>query len=272
MPPDRSDDTPPLHEADPAWLGQLASGMNWLVAGLWASILFGAITTGLSLGIVAEAYAGILTGEHRELADTADLVPAWFNVLIALGIATLSAVFLVGCWRVTQDDPAARTVAPSLAMTRWTCVPAFVINIPASLALLAGGNLLIAIAALGLKLAALSLLSIGFPASLIYLRHLARRLPDPGLARQTTLVFWGQFAAGLLLIGCMIVMLVIVVMAALDNAAADLGPWLMWIMAPGLVAVIGFFLWWVWLMMAYRSRLSAAHKAARRDAAQAPAA
>jgi len=262
MPPDRSDDTRPLHEADPHWLDQLLSGMFWLVLAILGSIAFAIITTAISVRLTLHAWqrsGGIGT-------ELAELTPAWLTIATALGIALLSALFLLGTWRATAPEPGQPGPAPSLAMTRWTCVPAFAINIPASLMLLVIGNLPLAIAALAIKLVALSLLSVGFPASLIYLRHLARRIPAPGLARQTTIVFWGQFAAGLLLIACLVAALLITLAQYAQNPATadgfDAGPMLLAVLAPGVLAIVGFFVWWVVLMLLYHRRFKQVHAAA----------
>lgn len=248
---------PPLHETDPQWLGQLASGMSWLVWGILGSLLFTAGTVAMAAQVILYSYQKLEAGEN---ATYEELTPLWMMVATSLGLVVLSVVFLVGSWKATAPEPGRQTTAPSLAMTRWTCVPAFAMNIPASLALLGAGNIFIAISSLGIKLIALSLLSIGFPASLIYLRFLARRIPAPSLARQTSIVFWGQFVAGLLLVACLIAATLYVISEFQRNAGLDLGPNVGLIFLPGLLSIFAFLVWWIVLMFVYRSRFAQAHR------------
>lgn len=259
MPSDAPDDVPYLHQADPAWVAKLASGMNWLVVGLGLSIALAIASIALSIDLTRQILEQIDTIELEQLDD---FIPAWLCTVSALSLAIISIVFLIGCLRFTAEEPG-RPIAPSLAMTRWTCVPAFAINIPASLALLVPGGVIIAILSIALKLTVIALLSVGFPASLVYMRYLANRVPAPGLAKQAMIVFWGQFIAGILLIACLVVLLIVVIIATQRDTVADLGLSLLWIMIPALLSILLFFVWWVWLMLCYRSRLARASKLRR---------
>lgn len=254
-----------LDRSDPAWLRTLTRGSSWVLAGIFGSLVLLPL---LSVVAVTRLDTTMLTDPAAAPLDAAMHMPFWVTAASSGLLVILSIVFMLGCWWLTEPEPGAASLMASQAITRWTTAPAFAINIPASLMVLAVDTLPVILAALAIKLLAAAVLSIGFPASLIYLRELARRAPAPRLAGHTTVVFWGQFAAGLLLIGCLLVALIWVALSIVDEVGASgsssprsmAGPAA--VMLLGFASVILFVAWWVAVMLGYRLMLGRAYRQA----------
>lgn len=251
---------PPLSEADSRWLKQLVVGMGWLLAAIVLSLVYTTIVALQSAAITTEVINDVSQNPADLPSDLSEYLPAWMTPTLSIGLAAVSALFLVGSWRTTAPEPGRPNPHPALTTTRITCVPAFAMNIPASLLLLAPGSTTLAIVSLTIKLLAVALLSVGFPASLIYLRHLAQRIPAPRLAKHTAIVFWGQFVAGFVLIGGLVAFAALLIYEVSAGDTIDISPGIFIPFAPGVIALTACFIWWVGLMIAYWARFSDAVK------------
>ena len=169
-----------LRFCDPAWVGTLASGMNWIVAGLVCA--------------VASVDVTILLGRAVGAAGVG-AAPQWIGLAVGL-------VSLIGYWKLTTPDPvsidAERSItARSMVRIAWgtsTAMSVFVAT-----AVQAGwiGGLGLAMIAVGSVQHVIGL--IGTFAVFVYARRLALRIPDERLARSTRIVMWGL--VGVMLVG-----------------------------------------------------------------------
>ncbi len=155
-----------LANSDPAWVRRIASGV-----------------------LVLQFSAGAVW------ALSAWQVCAWLLVqspfLRALTFAAWAAVWgasLLGAWLATARDPAAGPEPPGSARraVRGFAAAIFVLRPATDLIVAAGGAVPGAWALGGAALAIAGYLSL-----LVYLRELARRLPDPDLERLTRSLAWG---------------------------------------------------------------------------------
>ncbi len=160
-----------LRFCDPDWVQTLASGMNWIVAGIVASIVLGCMGGGLT-GILGAVRPGIAA------------MPIMASRLVG------ALIVFVGYWRVTTPDPgrveeessrSARKLVRVAQVAGIALLPSNVAAgfIPASLQVL----LMIGSAVVGIA---------GVFAIFVYARQLASRIPDDKLARNTRIVMWGS--------------------------------------------------------------------------------
>jgi hypothetical protein len=150
-----------LRFCDPGWVETLASGMNWIVAGLILAFV---------LGLFAGGVAG-LTNK-----------PA-YGMLGLVG----SLVTLIGYWKVTTPDP--REAEPQGVDVR------AVIRYGSAL------NIVLAVASQIVTQMSLYWTLLAFPSAVVglmvtvsifvYAKRMALRIPDDSLASQTRIVMWG---------------------------------------------------------------------------------
>lgn len=276
-----------LSFAAPQWVGGLRKGMNWVVIAIFSSICVTVLAILLSVVVEFANASNQLNTIHTSTTTTTsggvtyttttsssvsqgmfDPGPLWMRLTLgAMGI-TLSLMFLYAVWHLTQPEPDRLINAKSRKTTRWTIIPAYIISIlatPFSIMSQVQAQMVSG----AMQLIALLLLSVGFPASLLYLRHLARRVPDYGLAKQTTIVFWGQIVAGGVLIAGAIGGVIVTLMAVNSSSNAQQIVSAMTIVGfmfcPGILAVVVFLIWWIVLMCLYRGRFVSAHDASLRN-------
>ncbi len=164
-----------LKFCDPDWVGTVASGLNWVMAGI-------------AIGFVGGLITGVLT--RQGVAP-----PALFQGFILL----LSLVPLIGYWRLTAPDPAATPDQGITArrLVRVTQVLGFGLGFLTNTELLAGqepAEELVGIVS-GVNLV------IFFFAVLIYLRRMALRIPNTKLASSCRTIMWGWVILALVGIG-----------------------------------------------------------------------
>jgi hypothetical protein len=207
-----------LHFADPQWVQTLASGMNWIVAGIVVGIMVGVITGGL-IGS---------TGLDR----------IWLSIIQI----AVSLIGLVGYWKVTAPDPAGLENPGKLSMRKLVriCQIAALGILLLSLFLPKGPSKL----SLIFLLASTPLSMIGTVAIFTYAGQLALRIPDETKARHCRIVMWGI----LILSGCNTVLLISLLLLSTASSLT----------AGGCVVGVGsvfFGIWALLLLLRFRTAL-----------------
>lgn len=166
-----------LQFSDPRWVGQLASGMNWLLV----SIVIGVVAPCL-VSIVANTI--ILPQPVLAIFMTGLSQPVSAILMIGLGV-----IPLVGYWKVTTPDPA-EPEEPGMnarKLTRFTQVAGFCLWPLKDFSRLAGLHFIM----ITLNFVGPVIGIVGFFAVFRYARRLAIRIPDNTLARHCRIVMWG---------------------------------------------------------------------------------
>lgn len=159
-----------LRFCDPDWVQKLASGMNWIVAGIVATVALSCAGGGL---------AGALS-----IWRPGDFV---LPMIAAQFIGAM--ILFVGYWRVTSPDPGRVQTENQLAarrLVRGTQIISLA-TIPLTPVLGASSTLIRAT----ITIARTIVWIVGLLALSIYARQLALRIPDDKLARSTRIVMWG---------------------------------------------------------------------------------
>jgi len=227
-----------LRFSDPVWVRTLASGMTWIVWGIFLGILLGVL-------IMIVEFA----------------LPNTDPLTLSLIGSVPSLVALVGYWRVTAPEPDVMEVkALTLrSFVRWTMVPSAVINLVVLFGIYIDPLIAHSIGVLG------SLIGLaGYLALFVYARRLALRVPDEGLAHQTRVVMWGTVIS----LGTLMVSIAIIALTATSTASPT----------PSLVAAVPlcmagiaylvFAIWSLVLIVRYQRAASAAADSAERTWAQ----
>ncbi len=251
--------------SDSQWLGSLRYGMNWIVAGIVVSLCIFVLSVFAGMFIMSSNLVPTPAPAPGSSPMTQPTMPAWFTVFSVIAAVTQSVVFGMGFWQLTRPEPARFGEAPaSCAVTRWTLLPSFALSI-VSTALDATQSPSAMYASQIILFIAMLLVLVGVPASLIYLRLLALRLPDPGLARQTSIVFWGVLATG----GAMVIVSIFVmvftfapVSGTTQGIAMGITLAMGLIICPAMIALLVFGIWWIVLMFLYRGRFTHVHNIA----------
>ena len=186
-----------LRFCDPAWVGVVASGMNWIVAGIVCSI---------AIALIAMSLAALQGG------------PGSF-VLLQWGGLAIGFVSLIGHWKLTTPDPVRIEAEPSItarSLVRIAMSASFVMSVLATGAMQAGRVIGADVVTSVISFVQSGLGLIGTFAVFVYARRLALRIPDERLARSTCVVMWAL--GGLMLVGFV---------------AGHIGPMLMFNAAPG---------------------------------------
>lgn len=162
-----------LRFRDPDWVESLASGMNWIVAGIVCSVVFGCVA-----GATVRGGGFGLSGAQAPL-----------TLLVSMATGLVS---FIGYWKVTSPDPASPETEDrwtSRQIARFGVVFRFVGTPTVGLV----GNLLAGIPASAVVLGICSWIisTIGQFAFMTYARRIALRVPDEKLARHTRIVMWG---------------------------------------------------------------------------------
>ncbi len=246
-----------LRFCSPDWVDTLASGMNWIVAGIVLSFLAGC-GTALVAGFTA-TYGGAGT-----------------SAIALVGVA-MAVVSLIGYWKVTTPDPSRLNQDTSLTarqLVRITIILSLLMNTPEYLPNLVPVWLTTLIALAGGAAGIVNTF-----ASFIYARQLALRIPDLSLASQTRIVMWGIAAVGVAGLG-----MVAFGVAAVPAMLPTPGPGTGGTTGPAAVSMAGFVIggcaagvgglvfgiWALILLFRYRGRLVDAARQARATWARDP--
>ncbi|NUQ47946.1 MAG: hypothetical protein HUU22_18175, partial [Phycisphaerae bacterium] len=168
-----------LRFADPDWVETMASGMNWIVTGLFVGFALGCAGGGTVAALAATRGAGVVESE--------------VTMLILSGAGVMGALIsLVGYWRVTTPDPSGLVDDEGLNARKLVRI-AWATNVFIGPLQHWWQRLLGEVALLPIGLNGLLGL-IGTVALFIYARRMALRIPNPSLAKQTRIVMWGMAA------------------------------------------------------------------------------
>ena len=172
----------------------------------------------------------------------------------------------IGYWHFTKPEPKAKTHNIAQQLTRWSLIPSYALLITIRLYILLSIILFMdwpqskavgITVAIGLIAASAVLLFVGFPATMVYLRSLARRLPSRKLMRHTSIVLWG-------FISCFAALGLLVLAAIFIRALGRNGLAVFLLASPMLLGIIVFSIWWIVLLFVYQGRISKAIGSARR--------
>lgn len=212
-----------LQYSDPGWVERLATGTRWLIV---AALI----------GIITGAGSGALGGD--------DAHPV--QIVIEL---TVSLIGLIGIWLITSPEPGILETSQETArrITRYTTVTSFCLQF-VGLAMM-----VVYVEALWYGVALLDAVVslISFFALCIFARAIARRIPNPSLVKQTTIVMWG-FAVSY---GFVVLALIVGLIGGFE-AAMVLG-------CVVLILLLIFVIWGLVLLFLYRAALVKAAQQAR---------
>jgi MFS family permease len=216
-----------LRFADPQWVQTLASGMNWIVAGIAIGIIVGAVAVGLIGGM----------GLDRR----------W---MIFIQIA-VSLIALVGYWKVTTPDPAGLEDSAKLTARKLVriCQIAGLVILLLNLLVPKGSSDW----SLILVLASTPIGIISMIAVFTYAAHLALRIPDEKMARHCRIVMWG-------LMILMVAALLLAVAMATTGVSGALG-------VSGCAISLGYLFFALWALRLIERYRKAFNEAARLAAA-----
>lgn len=169
-----------LRFRDPDWVESLASGMNWIVAGIVCHILFTLLAIGIGAALSGSG-PGFMNGPLFHLISAA----GWL-------------VSFVGYWKVTTPEPTGTEQDDNLTARKIARfgVTFQVICLPVTAML---GSLFARIpsAAIGMGICTWIINLVGYFALMIYARRMALRIPHAKLARNTRIVMWGLIIPGI---------------------------------------------------------------------------
>ncbi len=186
----RAHDASMLFFAGPHHVGRIAIGLR---AVLWA-IMLQFVMVMILWGVLVSSGQGAAGGPMQSGLLASDL----FIVIAAILSVAVNALALWGWWRFTEPDPA-HTEGSSVGDARWLIRASVVasivcdacVNVLGALAPAKGPLaplllLLMVVAALG----TLGAFTTRFFASIVYVRRLAARIPDPQLERRAQMAMW----------------------------------------------------------------------------------
>lgn len=244
-----------LRMANARWLGTIAQGTAWLI---------GAIFTSIALTVLL--FVVTLWMFSRSASPSGPMGSIEVLKFVQAGIALISSVlFGIAYWMMTAPEPGVIQPRISRGIARWTLIPGYLISLLASLLEIDPDPIFMMAAGIidGLSMI---LLLVGLIASLIYLRHLARRVPDAKLARQTGIVLWGlPISLGTFLSGAFVVGFLMAASFSSPNSSGSspAGAAMGLLLCPLGLGVLVFSIWWIVLIFFYRGRFAQAHRHAR---------
>ncbi len=245
----RSNRTDQLARANPAWLATLKHAMTWMLVGVAAYIF-------IFVAIMAVAIASI--GSFLPSLGNPNPAPSTLLTVVSVaGTLIYAVIFGVAYWQLTTPEPGAFTPRTSCGITRYTMVPAFAVSLIATVAAAPATNSAEIISGV-FQVIALLLMLVGLPASMVYMRTLAVRVPDMGLSRQTSILLWGiPISVGTFIGGAFFLGLV----TATSSSAGPGGAAVLTMLfaCPAMIAIVVFSIWWIVLMCLYRVRFGQAH-------------
>jgi len=239
-----------LRFCDPRWVGQLAKGMNFIVASIVATILF----IPIAIGLTAATTTGNAAQQMEAIAS-----------IIALGISLLA---LIGYILLTTADPIEpiRGTSTTRVVARFALIFWFAMQVVGISLQLAGQRVI------GEGVEAFSGIAnlVGTIALCVYAYKLALRIPNESLARQIGIVTWGY---GITL-GILVVMGIPIVVAVQLFGTGAVGT--VALIASGFACVAGFGalvfgIWAIVLIVWFRREVAQASEHALATWASAPA-
>ena len=225
------------------------------IGGTAAYILFQMLAW---LVITQRAFTGRRINRFTDL-DLAVQLSIFMDFLV---FAIPTALLCFAYWIFTRPDPQAETNPQSQRITRWSFLAGYgsLIGLKLYALVLFVTSLSLPESvwfAFGTITPSAVLMFVGYPALMLYLRSLARRLPSRKLMRHTTIVMWGLLAS-VAAIGLLVLATIFIQELKLDRLAVLL------IASPMVLGVVVFTVWWVVLLFVYQGRISKSIQSARR--------
>jgi hypothetical protein len=222
-----------LMYCDPVWIQTLASGTNWIVAGIICAIV--------NAIIVFIVQANLQSLEVQAIAIS----------------AVFGLVSLIGYWKVTTPDPSKPDEEQRLTARKLTRIIYLTTFVVAPIQQLIIRHYPVYVIPLSLLVTVLGI--VGTLAIFTYARQLALRIPDYRLAQQTRTVMWGLVFVSV--IGLLILLAGGGAIRTIGTAGST--PGVMLVIA-GIGCVVGvtslvFGIWSIILLFGYRRRF---HEAA----------
>lgn len=243
-----------LHMAQPAWLGKLRKGMNWLITAIVMSLIM--IPIVFIIAIATSAAAG---------PNASGAMPTAALIFIGVLGTIITITYIVAAWFITEPESDIFDNRTSRALTRWMIVPGMALSLVSQVFSFSNQNIAMTVGG-WIDLISTVMLLVGFLASLWYLKRLANRIPEPSLVRQTMIVFWGSLVTYSIMIIISLAMILFVYAATNTGGSAAFGSALGifgLMMCPLMIAMLVFGIWWIVLMFRYRTRFTQAHEIAK---------
>ena len=196
-----------LRFSDPAWVGSLARGVQFILIGFFTFLGFGILYI---IGILVMSFSAAAstatttggTGGTTSVTVTAMPFTLTSYIVMAFSLLTLpSLIIIFGVWKLTTPDPGmVEREAPNCVrnVARW-CILTMALSIPLTMMGLDTSTFVVTPIAisptmqivqfLGMGLGVITLA--GYIAGLLFLSRIASRIPNPSLARQSKIVMWG---------------------------------------------------------------------------------
>lgn len=238
-----------LSLGDASWLAALKNGMTWMITGIFVAILL------VAVALILESVSPSGVSQSIEMQGVA--------VVFAI---ILSGISCIAYWLVTTPEPGVFTNPVSRGLARWASIPGYSLSILADLLEMAQDFDLFRLAAILNMISGVMIIT-GFIALLVYLRKLARRVPDNALAGQTTIVMWGTIITVIAAVIAMIIAVAAVVSSINQSGRFGVGgpsPMVGLIFCPVLIGFVVFLIWWIVLTFLYRARFAQACETALR--------
>ena len=250
-----------LRFADIGWLRSLKSGLTLIIIGtLGSTVVYGLFQ--LLAGIVMSSSRTRWNLPSPSSFGDLDLAIQITIIMDFLVFSIPMALLCIGYWVLTKPDPKTDSPGYEETITRWGFLSSYTMLIALKLYTLLSviiafevpesvwflGGLIFAIAVAQF---------VAFPAQMVYLRSLARRLPSRKLMLHTSIVLWG-------LLGSVVALGLLAIASALINVLGRNEMAVFLLASPMLLGIVVFSIWWLVLLFVYHGRLSKTIRNARR--------
>jgi hypothetical protein len=240
-----------LKFADTRWLRGLKQGVMWVLIGTFAGIGLSMVAGGAEAAFQVNAASSSLNQQGPFAPPPS--TPMLVALIKFVAVLVANAMTGFGYWRLTEPEPPPNKPRVTRPLTRWTILPAYGISVLGALLLIGRTNALDLISA-AMDVAAALLAIVGFVASMLYLRLLATRSQDRGLAKQTSIVMWGMIGTGAAFaLGVTLFAGVAGLASPSPNSMLSL---IFVVACPLAHAFFVFAVWWVVLLFFYQSRFA----------------
>ncbi|MCH7547310.1 MAG: hypothetical protein IID30_12995 [Planctomycetes bacterium] len=269
MPIERSIHGDELRFSDPAWVGSLARGVQFILIGFFTFLGFyilyfiGIIFMSIS-GAATTATTTSGTGGTTNVTVTAMPFTLTPFIIAASSLLTLPLFIIIyGVWKLTTPDPGlVEREAPNSVrnVARW-CILVTVVSIPLAMMGMNTNTFAAVPSAVspamqiaqytGMGLGVVTL--VGYIAGLLYLSRLGNRIPNPSLTLHSKIVMWGYGSTQIVntVLGTIFLFLMPGYMASMTSGTPSFPPGF-WILSLGssLIGCFGFvFLIWMIVLL-----------------------
>lgn len=238
-----------LRAADIGWLRSLKTGFLWLIIGTFTAIALAMLVAGIEAALSMTQTPPLNQPSPSAAAPHSSRITAIAYLIVVI---IQSAMAIYAYWKLTEPEPGRARQSIACGITRWATAVGYTISVAAAIAVLPLTRVATLISELLDGASGLAML-VAFPAFLLYLRSLARRIPSDSLAKQTMIVMWGMIAC----IGAVIPLAIVFVFVASSGA----GPGGVMVVAlllvcPILLGFLVLMIWWIVLLFVFHSKIS----------------